>query len=383
VVARPTLALYLGSLALLPWSWFPPFPWLHEHAQWSDAVFALTTVLWAFDRCRAKQWPSLRPLHAALAAYLAAAVLSFIIADPRPPAGLSKLLGIAELVALSVVTSDLAARGRMTAAMARVTAATMLATALAALAGQALFLIGTPTPLIGSYGDLLPGAYARSQAGLGHPNLLASYCVFAWGVVARGSGSLGPRVRRVTFAALLVTAGLTFSRGILALLLALLVGRATTPGRRWLALGFALVAAALIAALSVWNVALEPTRPLDARIEAGASSRGRALASSFETLMAHPWMGAGSGRSPGSKDGIPFDAHLTPLNVAATLGLPALLAFLAIPWLLWRERRRPTDLALWGALAGMGLDALAQDVETSVSSGCCSAWPTPNVASLW
>ena len=34
---RILLALYLAALALLPWSWFPPFPWLHEHAQWRNA----------------------------------------------------------------------------------------------------------------------------------------------------------------------------------------------------------------------------------------------------------------------------------------------------------------------------------------------------------
>ncbi len=30
---------------------------------------------------------------------------------------------------------------------------------------------------------------------------------------------------------------------------------------------------------------------------------------------------------------------------------------------LWRARARPTDLALWGMLAGIGLDGLGQDVE--------------------
>jgi len=357
------LFLYLASLALLPWSWFPPFPWLHEHAQWSDAVFALAAAAWLLERARRGAWPRLRPQHVAMGAYLAWAMASHVAAGFAPRAGSLKLLGMAELVALAVVTSDLAARPGMMSAMARVTAATMLATATAALAGQVLFWMGIATPLIGSYGDLLPGAYARAQAGLGHPNLLASYCVFAWGVLARGSGSLSPRVRRLTSAALLVTAGLTFSRGILALLLAMLVGRATSAALRRLALGFALAAATLIIFLSVLNVALDPTRPLDARIAEGPSSRGGALASSLETLMARPLTGAGPGRSPGSKDGVPFDAHFTPLNVAATLGLPALLAFLAIPWLLWRDRRRPSDLALWGALAGIGLDALAQDVE--------------------
>jgi hypothetical protein len=32
-------------------------------------------------------------------------------------------------------------------------------------------------------------------------------------------------------------------------------------------------------------------------------------------------------------------------------------------WLLWRDRRRSTDVALWSAAAGIGLDGLAQDID--------------------
>jgi hypothetical protein len=60
---------------------------------------------------------------------------------------------------------------------------------------------------------------------------------------------------------------------------------------------------------------------------------------------------------------MPFDAHLTPLNVAATLGLPALLGLAIVVVALWRARSRPTDLATWGMLAGIGLDGLGQDAE--------------------
>jgi len=48
---------------------------------------------------------------------------------------------------------------------------------------------------------------------------------------------------------------------------------------------------------------------------------------------------------------------------AKLLGLPALLGLLAIPAALWVRRARPTDTATWAALAGIGLDALTQDVE--------------------
>src|SRR5438046_164807 len=56
-------SLYLLTLILLPWSWFPPFPWLHEHAQWSDAVFAVTTAFWLIERWQHRPWPRLRSFH--------------------------------------------------------------------------------------------------------------------------------------------------------------------------------------------------------------------------------------------------------------------------------------------------------------------------------
>jgi len=40
-----------------------------------------------------------------------------------------------------------------------------------------------------------------------------------------------------------------------------------------------------------------------------------------------------------------------------------LCALIATLVLLWRSRRRPTDVALWSALAGIGIDGLAQDID--------------------
>ena len=51
------------------------------------------------------------------------------------------------------------------------------------------------------------------------------------------------------------------------------------------------------------------------------------------------------------------------MNVAATLGLPALAALTFLFVSLWRNRRRPTPLATWSGFAGLAIDALAQDVE--------------------
>jgi hypothetical protein len=49
--------------------------------------------------------------------------------------------------------------------------------------------------------------------------------------------------------------------------------------------------------------------------------------------------------------------------VAATLGLPALAALVFLVVVLWRERRRPTSLAIWTGLLGLGIDGLGQDIE--------------------
>ena len=174
------MGFYLATLALLPWSWFPPFPWLHEHAQWSDAVFAVAAALWGIELWVNKRLPRLAPTSAAIASYGLFAALSLLLATPDKRAGAFKLLGIIELGLLALVTSDIAARPGGARAAARVVAATSLATAIAAIAGLILFYAGTDTRLVGIYGELTPSPlYARIQAGLYNPNLLASFSIFA------------------------------------------------------------------------------------------------------------------------------------------------------------------------------------------------------------
>src|SRR5215207_1610372 len=88
---RILLALYLAALALLPWSWFPPFPWLHEHAQWSDPLVAASVAVWVVERRLAGGRFTWRPAHAAMGLYLAAATLSLLVAAPDKRAGSLKL----------------------------------------------------------------------------------------------------------------------------------------------------------------------------------------------------------------------------------------------------------------------------------------------------
>lgn len=364
-LTRAVLIFYLATLALLPWAWFPPFPWLHEHAQWSDAVFALAFALWVLERAVYGKWPRPRPRLLALALYFGFAALSCLLTGSGSGSGATKLLGIAELCLLAIVTSDLASRPRVLAAIARVIALTSLVTAVAAIAGLLLFYAGIETQLVGTYGDLLASKlYARVEGGFYQPNLLASFCIFASAVIARKESQLSTWLRRVTLVALSMTIALTFSRGILGFILAAIIRNAHTPARRRLAVAFAVFSIAIIAGLTLWNLLLDPSRPMDARLnEQASSSRYQSVTSSLRAIIARPLTGSGPGSHPGSYRDLPFDAHLTPVNIAATLGIPALIAFTSLIALVWGKRRRPVDLALWGGIAGLALDALAQDVE--------------------
>jgi hypothetical protein len=360
---RVTGVLYLATLALIPWAALVPFPWIHENARWSDAAFALAFLAWLAGLARERRLPRLRPVHAGLALYLAWAALSFVAAAPRVPSGPAKLLGLGMLLALFVVTSDLADRPGMPAGIGRTIGVTSLLAALAALVGVVLSGFGTITPLVGTCGDLLPGPLSRAQAGFPHPNLLASFCVFAAGVTAREDAGLSRGFRRLVTAALAVTVLLTTSRAILAFGLAAAIRHATTPARRRFAWGLGAALGVAMVGLTLVNVTFQPLRPWDLSLRAEPSVRLQSASSSLETLVEHPLFGSGLGSSPGRRGSLAYDAHLTPLNVAATLGLPALAGLTFAVFCLWRARARPTDLALWGMLAGLALDGLGQDVE--------------------
>ena len=45
------------------------------------------------------------------------------------------------------------------------------------------------------------------------------------------------------------------------------------------------------------------------------------------------------------------------------MGLPALVALVAMLVALWRGRSRPTDRVTWAGLAGLGVEGLGQDME--------------------
>jgi hypothetical protein len=362
-VRRLSAVLFLATLALLPWGGLLRLPSLHENAQWGDLVCAAAVAAWLVALVVARRLPRLRLVHAFLALYLGWAAFSFFAVSPRPVSGAAKLVGMGMLVALFVLTSEMMEQAGMAVAVGRTVAVTSVLTALAAAAGVMLSVRGIATPLVGGCGDLLPAIIPRAQAGFPHPNLLASFCIFASGVVAREDAGLSRGLVRVVQVALALTVVLTTSRAIFGFALAVAIRHATTPARRRAAWAFAASLVVAMAALSAHNPLLNPLRPWEARLSPAPSARAVAAATSLETLGRHPFFGTGPGSSPGFRGFQPFDAHLTPLNVAATLGLPALAGLVLATVALWRGRRRPTDAVTWGMLAGLGLDGLGQDVE--------------------
>ena len=116
--------------------------------------------------------------------------------------------------------------------------------------------------------------------------------------------------------------------------------------------------------LTVWNISANPVRPFDVHFDNTVpSSRWQGITSSLRILRLHPFGGSGLENSPGRYRDEPFDARLTPLNIAATMGLPALAAFVALLVILWRNRGHPIEVALWSGMAAILMDGLTQDIE--------------------
>jgi hypothetical protein len=222
------------------------------------------------------------------------------------------------------------------------------------------------------------------QVGAFHPNLLASYSIFAAAVVAAPQSALPTRLRRIAGVALWITMVLSFSRASIgfayaALLRWALAGRAGP--RRYAAIAVGVPALGFLALLTRYNLLLDPTHWWSARfVEPDVQGRWINIPSSLQQVASHPSWGCGLDCLPVElEDGYRQDTHLTWLNIAATLGLPALAAFVAVVVSTWRTRRKPTNVALWSGLVGLFFDSLACDVENFrhvwLLLGCLNARP--------
>ncbi len=365
----PAFALYLASLLTLGFKWSSPVSSFHENAIWSDVFLAAAATVWLVGRLRQRNLPRIRGFHVALALYLAASLLSLAFAADQA-LGAKTVPLMLELCVLALLTSEFASDpGRLNLIVWAIVFVSLCTVVLAAV-GLALFYAGTHTSLIGAYGEqfIASDRYTRVAAGFESPPLLGSFCIFASAVVAREDVSLPRNLRRTTQVALGALALLTLARAAVgfAAALAIRAGYRHRSSRRAriAATAFVVISIGLVAALTAGRLHLEPTRPSTITYTApDPHNRREALAASLDTLRDHPIVGQGPGSLTGENRGAPFRAHITPLNIAATMGLPALAAFAFLIVTLWRNRRRPTPIATWSGLAGLAIDGLAQDVD--------------------
>ena len=213
-----------------------------------------------------------------------------------------------------------------------------------ALIVSSLSVVGIDTPWSSGGGEL--GWRFRPQGFTESTNLLASLCLvpLLFAVAQK---------RRAWTALLGVVLLLSASRTILAALVGVALLKKPRGGR-WLvgALSLAAVISVVADVHELWW---------------GPGIRWRIMASALRMALAHPLLGVGPGQHaaftgwPSASDAaLPWNAHSTPLDVAATLGIPALLALGA---LVVSALRKPGDAFLKVALWATLFDALTIDVE--------------------
>jgi hypothetical protein len=362
---RPAFALYLLALAAFPFKWLSPFT--YAQAGWIDVLLAVATAAWVGTWLFSRKPICIRPVHLALAGYLLWTCVSGVVtSEPRSVSAQNVLIAF-ELAALMGMTSDFGRSDAGRRLIAQAIFLVVVITAVETAVGLALFYAGAHSSLVAGYSSYFKSSslYTRVSAGFYSPPLLGSFCIFASGVVAMRQAGLSARMRRAAQIALWLIVLTTVSRAVIGFAVAFILrctqltsGRAR--GRQIAALiGIAGVLAMIL--LTVVPLSLDPLKP--SSTQSTTNSRLKTIETSATTFSHHLLAGAGPGSLTAVQDGAPVRAHFTPLNVAATTGLPAVIALTTFVALLWRRRGRPTDAAIWTALLGLAIDGLGQDIE--------------------
>ena len=359
----PATVVWLAAVGALAVRWGSPLAGFYERAILADLLIGLAALLFVREVLQGRIRFKWRPWHAWLAAYVGWIAIA-ALASPDRAEGLKTFVLVAELAVFAVITACLAEPPRAARALGRVTLAAVVFTFTLTVIALALFYLGHETGLLGHYGAIAPTSrYARVRAGFESAPLLASWCIAASAILAWPRSELPRRWRLAGQCALAVIVVTTLSRAVLSFVLALVIRwAAASPDRvRKLAAGGAF--AAVVAVLALLSVGTLRTKPISYHISEPAPRREEALVA-WRTVRAHPVVGVGPSNTVGFVFGVGLRrAHLTPLNVAATAGVPALLALVGMAAALWRGRTRPTDIAIWSGLAAVMLDGLTLDVD--------------------
>jgi hypothetical protein len=364
----PAAVAWLAGVGLIAFRWLSPLSSLYERAILADALLAVAALLAVLELIHRPQPPRIRPWHVWLAAYVGWVAVAALAASDRTEA-LKTLLLVVELALIALLTAWLAARPTVASALGRVTLAAVALTFALAVVAYVLFYAGHRTGLLGAYGEQFKpsSTYARIRAGFSTPPLMASWCIAASAIVAWGPSRLPRRWQIAGQCALGFLVVATLSRAVLAFGAALVIrwaGRSQRPRANLIAATAVAAVIAVLSALSVGRLHADPTRPSSITYQVpDPGNRREAAVTSWHTFHEDPLFGSGPGSYPGVNRGEPFRAHLTPLNIAATTGLPALIAITGMAVALWRGRSRPTDIAIWSGLAGVMIDGLTLDIE--------------------
>jgi hypothetical protein len=348
-VRRVSEVALLGFVALMAVDVPRPF----SRVSFADLAMALAAAAWGIQwLARRVRLPSGAALPCALA-YLACAAASALVHR----AGGWKLVGLTELCAVLVVTGSLTSDERFRRQVLRVWCLSAAALCAIGLVVAVLALCGVdPAPLYVGSGEL---SLVIRPAGLCRSGMLAEVALVPLLLLLLdGERWFSRRWRGVLVALLAVTIALTLTRTILSVVAGLLVAHGLRT-RRWTlpAVGLALLFALALASVRV-----------DIHGAGEPGIRWRIAESALHNAAAHPLTGVGLGVSP-AQVGWPraadrvvvWDAHSTVLDLAATLGLPALLAFGLLVLVIARAPVR--NVALVAALYATLFDALTIDVE--------------------
>jgi hypothetical protein len=358
----PAAIAWLAAVGALALRWGSPLSSFYSRAILADVLIGAAAVLFAREMLQGRIRPRWRPWHIWLAAYVGWVGVAALASADRGE-GLKASLLVGELAVFAVISACLAERRAVARALARVTLAAVLFTFALTVIALALFYAGHDTGLLGRYGDLAESSsYTRVRAGFTSAPLLASWCIAASAILAWPRGELPRRWRLAGQLALGLVVVATLARAVLAFGVALMIRWAASSPGRFPKIATGAAAAAIVTILALLTVGNLQTKPLHYDLPY-PGPRHEAVITAWHTVRADPVFGIGPGSDPGFYLGERFRAHLTPLNVAGTAGVPALLALAGMAVALWRGRSRPTDIAIWSGLAGLMIDGLAQDIE--------------------
>jgi hypothetical protein len=370
-LSSPSFGLFLLAIAALPFRWLSPLGSLNERAGWTDILFACAVAAWLWEK-RHRRWreirQSLRPWHAGLAAYVILTGVSATLSREHGTAATNLLLTF-ELAFVAVLAADFGSQRSGRRGIAWAVLVGVLATAVLTVVGLCLYYADVDTGLVTPFASgVASHSYTRVRAGFFSAPLLADYCIFASAILAMDEAPLTRRARRFVQTALGAMTLATLSRGLFGFLAAAVVRAASLRRSRALAIAAVSVALLAMAALAVVPASPDPARPTTwTKQVPDPQSRYALLKSSLGRVRDHPLVGIGPGllpaRRPEQSHRRAVRVHFTPVNIAATVGIPALCALVFVVGWAWRNRYRPTEIAIWSGLLGLAIDGLGQDIE--------------------